>query len=82
MVCAAEQAVSSDQKSDRVVSSRTASPSTAVVEEKSLLSRLTEPLQAMAVRASVYASFVFAKQPKRIRQASFCSAAMRSAEMY
>ena len=37
-------------------------------EEQSLLARITAPFKELAMRGTVYTSFIFAKQPKRIRQ--------------
>ena len=39
-------------------------------EEQSLLARITAPFKQLAMRGTVYTSFIFAKQPKRIRQVS------------
>ena len=44
-------------------------PPASVEEETSLLARITAPFKELAMRGTVYTSFVFAKQPKRIRQA-------------
>jgi hypothetical protein len=37
-------------------------------EQSSLLARVVAPFKDLALRGTVYTSFVFAKQPKRIRQ--------------
>ena len=37
-------------------------------EQQSLLERITAPFKAIAMRGTIYTSFIFAKQPKRIRQ--------------
>ena len=39
-------------------------------EQQSLLERITAPFKEIAMRGTVYTSFIFAKQPKRIRQVS------------
>lgn len=39
-------------------------------EEQSLLARITAPFKELAMRGTIYTSFIFAKQPKRIRQVS------------
>ena len=39
-------------------------------EQQSLLDRITAPFKEIAMRGTVYTSFIFAKQPKRIRQVS------------
>ena len=44
-------------------------PAASTEEEVSLLGRITAPFKELAMRGTVYTSFVFAKQPKRIRQA-------------
>ncbi len=40
-------------------------------EQPTLVASLMDQLKSMALRGSIYASFFMAKQPKRIRQASF-----------
>lgn len=37
-------------------------------EQTSLLARIVAPFKDLAMRGTVYTSFMFAKQPKRIRQ--------------
>ena len=37
------------------------------------MARITAPIKQLAMRGTIYTSFIFAKQPKRIRQVRCCA---------
>lgn len=60
---------SSSQSSQGGAASTSGRPAGEEAEaDSSLLARITAPIKALAMRGTVYTSFMFAKQPKRIRQ--------------